>query len=277
MRKSNNQSDTLFLSFSDIYSGMLFIFILILVYYIAQFNNKSEELTKPYKDRADMLEVLKQEIEKHKKMTIHIDKNEGILRLTDDENCNEYFKSGKYELTECGKDSFRVIRGVLIEILPCYSHKVFQNKCNHKILKNKNLSKIDTILIEGHTDNLRVKKLKDISNNFDLSTERSRHVFQYLLSYREEKETDHGNELFYLYNNKRIEKNIRQQKLFGVSGFGRLRNVSTSNEKSAKQRKKLDRRIDIRFIMMKPEIVVKSIEERYKQKRKNNRGIHNGM
>ena len=139
------------LSIADLFSGALFIFIILLVYFIIQFNEKKNDLTKPLTARTKLLENIKKEI-LQKGIKVTIDKENGVLRIPVSKECS-YFKSGEYRLNDCGRKNFKKIRNVFTRIIPCYVSKRFQKNCAIKEIKGKKyFDFIDTVLIEGHTD-----------------------------------------------------------------------------------------------------------------------------
>lgn len=244
------------LSLSDLFSGILFIFILVLMYFVLKVNNEKNNLTRPLEERGKMLKKLKSKIEE-KGIIVSIDEREGILRLQDNEKgkgCRKYFKSAEYKLTKCGKKNFRKIKKVFMDILPCYAHKDFKKFCKEEDLrKDKKLSDLlDTILIEGHTDKVQIgsslklgihQDASKIKDNLELSAKRSASVFRFMLDYKEGKKDSLLSRL-----------HSKKQKIFGISGFSKFRLLGED--------KKKNRRIDIRFIMSKPKDVLDEVKKR---------------
>ena len=135
------------LSLSDLFCSVLFIFIILLVYFIIQFNEKKDNLTRPLDERSNLLKTLKKEL-KQRDVEVIIDENDGILRIPiGEKNRCSYFESAEYEINECGKNNFDHIKEVFKSVLKKYAYSSKSGKCD----KNKK-NEIDTILIEGHSD-----------------------------------------------------------------------------------------------------------------------------
>ena len=156
MGKHKN-ADNYHLSLSDLFCSVLFIFIILLVYFIIQFNEKKENLTRPLDERSELLKTLKKEIEK-KDIKVIIDENDGILRIPIGEKKCQYFKSAEYEISECGKRNFDHIKEVFKSELPRYAYR------KRQICKGGSQEvEIDTILIEGHSDSRPLRSYAQIN------------------------------------------------------------------------------------------------------------------
>ena len=258
------------LSISDLIMGFLFIFILILMKFMLEYQNKKENLFQPLEERGKLLEKLKKEMKK-KNIQVEIDKENGVLKLSG----THYFNKGQYSLSDTGKNTFQKIKKIFNKLI-CYSDlehkktkkrwpssKGIDKKSNLKrwqiYCKNKypkNLPLIDSILIEGHADSTPISQYsKGIKTNLDLAVKRSQTVFVFLLDYKEEHKKydpvkgpihtkESGNHLYALVNK-------HGKPLFGVTSYGNLRRSEPLKKKE--DQKKSDRRIDIRFIMSQPE------------------------
>ena len=222
------------LSISDLIMGFLFIFILLLMKFMLEYDTKKKELLLPLEERAKLLKDMKKEIEK-KNIQVEIDEKNGVLKL----KSLHYFTKGKYELNSKGKKDFNKIKDIF-EILICYSDpehtqkKIrktdkdifkkyeghykedercrklgFRNKyakyCDRNKKCNNKQSLIDSILIEGHADSTPIGeglKLKGVKTNIDLAMRRSQTVFSSLTDYKEatKKSKEDGNYLYFLSN-----------------------------------------------------------------------------
>ena len=243
---------------SDLIMGFLFIFILILMKFMLEYENKKEELLHPLAERVILLKDMKKEIEE-KKIQVEIDEKNGVLKL----KSLYYFSKGSYELSSKGKEDFEQIKKIFHRLI-CYSNlknsktqkkwKLKYGKNNFsgwvkycdtsKKYKNK-YGLIDSILIEGHADSTPIGewlKLRGIETNMDLAMKRSQKVFRFLTNYNEATRVseEDGNYLYFLSNG-------QGNPLFGVASYGNLRRKqSITRDPSSEGR---DRRIDIRFIM----------------------------
>ena len=230
------------LCISDLIMGLLFIFILVLLKFMLEFQDKklefqskTEDLSRPLIERSHIIKNIKNKLNK-KGIESEIDLENGVLKLSS----IHYFDKGQYELNEKGKKDFKQIKEVLFKNIVCYSDwksKITQKKWpseSQGILnqwKNHCQSKkpdkyglIDSILIEGHADKTPISKKgslwkKGIKTNLDLAVKRSTTAFQALSRYEEvtsDKKISAGNYLFALTNKK-------EKSLFGVTSFGNLR------------------------------------------------------
>lgn len=264
------------LSISDLIMGLLFIFILILMKFMLEYQSKKENLFQPLLERTKLLEKLEKEIKK-KNIQVEIDTAIGVLILPN----THYFDKSKYSLNQKGKNTFKKIKKIF-SILICYSDlnnidtknlwpsskgknkksslKQWQSYCKKKYPKHQAL--IDSILIEGHADSTPIGqgsslRKKGINTNLDLAVKRAQTVFVFLLDYKEEtkqydviqgpKHTKESGNYFYALRNK------KGKPLFGVTSYGSLRRRTSLKNKKNDDQQKLDRRVDIRFIMSQSE------------------------
>ncbi len=272
------------LCISDLIMGLLFIFILVLLKFMLEFQSKKDDLSKPLVERGHIIKNIKKELEKEG-IKSEIDVKNGVLKLSN----VHYFDKGQYELSEKGRKDFEQIKKILFENITCYSHLnsqitkqqwpsglenegrliEWQSHCS-KTHKNK-YGLIDSILIEGHADKTPISKTGSLSKigvktNLDLAVKRSIIAFQALSDYEEvssDEKISAGNYLFALTNKK-------EKPLFGVTSFGNLRSHHNKKSRNPAQIEKdqgQDRRIDIRFVMGQPKNL-KSISNLNKKKPK---------
>ena len=266
------------LSISDLIMGFLFIFILILMKFMLEYENKKTELLFPIEERNKLISYIGEKMEK-KNIQIEIDKKNGILKL----KSLHYFSKGSYELSLKGKKDFNKIKTIFDELI-CYSdlNKTKENwlkevKKNEKQWNNSwgkwvkhcdtkyksQYGLVDSILIEGHADRTPIGgslKIKGIETNMDLAMRRSQAVFYFLTNYKEATKyyKKSGNYLHSL-------RNTQGKSLFGVTSYGNLRSEHDSLQLSRTLASK-DRRIDIRFIMAQPKELIKKSEKIYSKK-----------
>lgn len=88
-----------FVSMTDLMVGLVFIFIILLMYFALQFQEVTEELTGANKTRTEILEQL-QETLKARGVEVIIDRDNGILRLPD----SILFDSGQSQLKVEGRE-----------------------------------------------------------------------------------------------------------------------------------------------------------------------------
>jgi len=253
------------LAISDLIMGFLFIFILLLMKFMLEYENKKEELLLPLEARSELLKGLKKEIE-NKGIKVKVNPKTGVLKLKN----VKYFKKGSYQLSQKGREDMRQVKEILQKNLICYSdlendrtkslwllnygEKIFEEWKKH-CAKNKS-SLLDSVLIEGHADPTpigRYLKSKGIKTNMDLAMRRSQAVFQLFTDYEEAtiKNKERGGHLYFLSNG-------QGKPLFGVVSYGNLRSDGNSRSYPSQSLPE-DRRIDIRFIMAQPKALQKEL------------------
>ena len=278
------------LSISDLLMGFLFVFILILLKFIIDYHEKKNILSKPLIERAELLKNLKKQIEK-KDINVEIDTENGILELPE----ILCFSKSKHELSNEQKEGLEKIRKIFSRII-CYSNlnsgemkkrwhliyaKKFEKKkyCPEKKYNHKH-GLVDTILVEGHADSTPVGEnlcecekdmfgldidCKCIRTNIDLSMERAKNVFKFLLQYREptrQNPIPTGNYLYALVNKK-------DKSLFGVTSYGNLRSSDQRNNRKPNSSTEKERCINIRFIMSQSDDIQTHLKKKLKKERHN--------
>ena len=196
------------------------------------------------RDRKNLLISIKEQLAKLQiKVEVHYDS--GIVRFGEKAL---KFGSGKYEPDEAGINVISTLAKILSEELPCFTlgpHTKIDVECN------PNSSIVETIQIEGHTDNDPVSQrtiaLRNIKDNLQLSTMRAAETWRVV--------TNKNPEILEFFNAEYYEDedfDIRYkpgQAVLSVSGYGAARPINKGTTKTAKAE---NRRIDLRFIMMTP-------------------------
>jgi flagellar motor protein MotB len=228
-----------FMSISDIMSGLMFIFILILAIFVVDFMIASKDfqdninqLKENQEMRSEMLIDVQSQLAKLN-VDIDIDIEHGVLRLN--ENAIR-FTSGLAELTQEQQLRLQTVAKVLATILPCYG----TNAPVNDICLPRTKGKLDSVFIEGHTDNVPIvgDLTKKFKNNWELSTARAIYTYQQITSSQ-----------VVLTE----MTNTNNQPIISVSGYGDGRPVP-NHEYSTPTNDPINRRIDIRFIMSPPSI-----------------------
>ena len=161
---------------------------------------------------------------------VKIDAKRGIIRLPKD----ELFKTGEMKLSKRGLANIRIMTAVLKDVLPCYVDQenryasIFQERCDD--IKYK----LEAVFLEGHADVQRVIPNERYKDNYELSAKRALSAFR----------------LINADNYIGRMKNKKGEFLFGVSGYGETRPIC---EERTVECYKLNRRIDLRFVMQVPE------------------------
>jgi len=199
------------ISISDLMAGLLTIFILALVYYILSLGQQSAKLMGNEEKRKEILSRLKEELEEAG-IVVHIDK--GVLHLPE----GVLFDVGEAEIKESGWQTIRTLAPLLSEVLQEPEYK----------------DTIETVFIEGHTDNSPIYTVR-FPSNWELSAQRAINTWLAM--------TETCPELGGMTN-----KNA--QPLFSCSGYAETRPIDTNETPEGKSR---NRRIDLRFTMVPPE------------------------
>lgn len=231
------------LSFSDMMSGLLMVFILATIVLVLQLINiqvdlktEKEQLTKAEKVREELLVEIRDALHQEG-ILVHLSENSTILRIPESVIS---FKSASYYLPT-GAENERKIRRI---------GEVIDEKLNQGDRKDF----IDTVFVEGHTDSKPYKDSK-IKGNWGLSTFRAIQLWEFWASSKG--------------SSANLQKLVNKDNklMFSVSGYADTRPIiciegvtnketTNCNETYPKDRIKeaysKNRRIDIRFTVRKP-------------------------
>lgn len=226
-RRSNPDEDNPYwISFSDVMSALLIIFILASLVLILELmetrtsvSKAIEELERADEVRRTVLEEAKEELEA-RGIRVEISENHSVLRIP-----NELlgFETGQYELARRYTSTAREIGDVLSTVLR----------------RGNRTDYIDTIFLEGHTDIRPFPGLAGMGN-WGLSTFRAISLWDFW------SEEFQGNESLADLTNRAGEP------LFSVSGYGPSRPITERQETEAEFR--LNRRIDLRITIRRPDM-----------------------
>ena len=159
-KKRREEGAGYWISFSDLMSGVLIVFILLFIYKILDYQNNIESKEKMIQDlsstRMQIISMLQEEFEKEN-IDIVIDPKTGAIRLSE----AILFDYGENNLKDEGK--------VFLErFIPIYAKILFGSE--------EIKSQVSQIIIEGHTDTEG-----DYIFNLQLSQERALSVVEHLL------------------------------------------------------------------------------------------------
>jgi chemotaxis protein MotB len=219
-----------FVSMTDLMVGLVFIFIILLMYFALQFQEETKKLTESDETRSEILEQL-QETLKARGVEVIIDRDNGVLRLPD----SILFDSGQSQIKVEGREKVSSLADALRDVLPCYSQGL---KRDSGCPESSHL--IESVYVEGHTDSDRYGGSGALRDNWDLSVVRATNTFRALLEFEPE--------LIDLC----APKHGRCEPILSVSGYGEMRPVPNSRG-TEEERKRQNRRIDLRLIMMAPD------------------------
>ncbi len=221
-----DEDNPYWISFSDIMSGLLVLFMLVSLALILDLIVKRNALNRQLnymagieQVRTDVLLEIEGEL-REENINIEISDNNSVLRVPDNVLT---FASGRSEIP-VDEESRRVIRKIGEAI-------------RGTIIRGDRYQVFDTIFVEGHTDNQPFIH-PVIMGNWGLSTNRAIEVWNYW----DDNITD-SPKLSELINHAGIP-------LFSVSGYGETRPIQMpQNTDEQRQR---NRRIDIRFTVRRP-------------------------
>lgn len=222
-----DEENPYWVSFSDLMSGLLVIFILASVALIIELTQKTDqvdagikELKKAEQVRRNIVFDIKDELAR-RNVFVEIAENDTVIRIPDK---TLSFVSGEDELPKNSEmqDAVREIGLVL----------------HQAIMKEGRLKYLDTVFVEGHTDSDNIYYRG--KGNWGLSVDRAISVWNIW-----QNDIDIKPKFGVL-------DNVYGQKMFSVSGYAATRRVNTTEVDDSE--KSQNRRIDIRFTVKRPTI-----------------------
>ena len=204
--------DNFTISISDLMSGLLAIFILVLSYFILNFSQATAQLTQNDVTRAELLRFMQKELEREG-ILVTVDERHGILRISE----GVLFDVGLADVKPQGQVVIKKLGSVLEVALEAEQFK----------------GRVETIFIEGHTDNVPISN-GIFPSNWELSTKRAINTWLTM--------SGANPKLTTLLNDK-------GEIIFSVSGYSDTRPIA---ENSSEEGRRENRRIDIRFSMAPP-------------------------
>ena len=217
------------ISFSDIMSGLLIIFILAALALILELTQTRMRIDEAIKDlikaeevRKEILEEIKTALAK-KYIFVIISEDSSVIHI------NDQILSFDTDRAEISSDV--EVQNRLLEI----------GKALHEaITKDDRQGYLDTIFVEGHTDHRRSYRYRELGGNWTLSTLRAISVWRFW-----EDELPESSQLTAV-------KNYDDELLFSVSGYAATRLTQRDIEDRADlndQQLRANRRIDLRFTL----------------------------
>jgi len=214
------------MSFSDMMSGMLIIFLLVCTALLLKLSQMEEQVSANIEDlknsskiRSEILHDIFHELQAYG-IEVIISDNDTILRIPEK---SFYFETGSFTIINELKETAEVIGRVL------YTAITKDERWNH----------LETVFVEGHSDSRVAFNYR--MGNWELSALRAISLWQFWT-----RETEYGSKLQELRN--------RQGKyLFSVSGYAATRRVTEVEDSEEAMRS--NRRIDIRFTTRQPSIM----------------------
>ena len=224
--RGEEEEESYFISMADMMVGLLFVFIILLLYFALQFRQTTDALAGANQTRTLILKTLEKQL-KDRGLKVTIDTDTGVLRLPED----VLFDKGQSVLTPQGRAAVGIVATEMAKVLPCYTFGVPRSAgCP------SSPHRIDALFVEGHTDKDPMAGAKD---NLDLSVERATNTYRALkateplLAEMRNLPAGEGEPL----------------PILSVSGYGPDRPVDPGDSDAAKAK---NRRIDLRFLMVTP-------------------------
>lgn len=211
-----NHENAFNLSISDLMAGMLSVFILAVCYFMLNLGQVKDQYMGNNAKRDQLLEEIQEEMSE-RGISVKIDKKQGVLRIPE----GALFAQGEADVKEEGQQVIRNLGDVLYQLL------------DKKEYKNV----VETVFIEGHTDNVDIHT-DDFPSNWELSTKRAINTWNLMRG--DVPELDR-------------EKNANEQPIFSCSGYADTRPiVDDEYDEDSEEGRQANRRIDLRFTMMPP-------------------------
>lgn len=229
-----DEENPYWISFSDLMSALLVVFILAAVALIIELTQTQkkieqdiEQLKHAEQARRDILHEIRDELAKQN-IEVLIADNDTVLRIPESTLA---FASNSYDLPvdENVRASVLIIGRVL--------HAAINRPFNPSETEKRRFDFLDTVFIEGHTDSVPTKRIK---GNWGLSTFRAISLWEYW-----------GAELEVSPSFSDMS-NAFGDMLFSVSGYAATRRANEVEETREDRRE--NRRIDIRFTVKRPQI-----------------------
>jgi chemotaxis protein MotB len=234
------EEENYFVSMTDMMVGMLFIFIILLMFYVIQFRKETDRLKGANETRAIIIQDIVERLKKDKKIEgVNPDYENGIIRLQD----SILFESGEWTLNQKGSSAISQIGEVLKQVLPCYTDNLENLPRPMDCKPNPGGHRIESFYIEGHTDNVRFPPNGQIKDNLDLSAMRATNTYRALLAGRTPEEVSAGRSSLSILCARKAQE-APCEPILSVSGYGETRPIGQDLSRN--------RRIDLRIIMLQP-------------------------
>lgn len=171
VKSQTKEEESYFVSMTDMMVGLLFVFLIMLMYFALQYKDNAQELLTADATRTTILEQLKESL-KREGVEVQIDTETGVLRLPD----HVLFNRGEVKPKEEGVAALAKLAHALERTIPCYA---FDPGASRPADCPPEGHTIELLYVEGHTDSVPIFR-PPIRDNWDLSTERAKNTRQYL-------------------------------------------------------------------------------------------------
>jgi chemotaxis protein MotB len=224
------QDDGYYVSITDMLIGLIFLFIIMLMYFASQLRETTAQITTAEQTRADIVEQVAAYMHE-RGVDVVADSEVGVLRLPTE----GLFRPGSDQPLAEGDRILGVLADALADRLPCYSFAATPapegcDPAQHHL---------DAVLIEGHTDSQPPRGAGRI-DNWTLSTDRAASVYRRIAAAQPGVDA--------LYNAPPDRDEARR--LFGIAGYADQRPVAAGEDEASRAR---NRRVEVRFAMALPD------------------------
>jgi flagellar motor protein MotB len=224
-----------FVSMTDMMVGLVFIFMILVMYFALQVSKERDRLTGANETRTEILNKLQAKL-KDRGVKVTLDTENGVLRLPDE----ILFDSGVAELSPSGKGEVQKLQTALEEVLPCYTSQPLEVRFVRPTTCPPTPHRIESLYIEGHTDMDNISRPKlGIRDNWDLSVNRATNTYRLLAPEKE-----------HILSTMCAKHGDKCAAILSVSGYGDRRPIASGQSELDKKR---NRRIDLRIVMMAPD------------------------
>jgi flagellar motor protein MotB len=275
----NHEEESFFVSMTDIMVGLLFIFILIIMYFAVQAKIDAKSIEKNEAQIAQLTTLLdgQDELEKYSRLTVyqsrvalqrnylldwvraHLERSgvdgvevieeQGVIRLPE----GILFDSGEFQFGDgsTAEATARAISRALSDVLKCSvlssDGRPYKGaeECRTTFYHNKNMGFVQSIYIEGHTDSIQISGSvngdPNITTNLKLSARRSTNTFETI--------TDESPDVIAFHGPVLGDSDLRFEPILASAAYGEWRPVSSNDTKEGRRS---NRRIDLRLVMYVP-------------------------
>ncbi len=240
-RAADGSEDSYYVSITDMLVGLIFLFIIMLMYFATQLREVTTDITSAEQTRTNVVrQVADYMFERN--IDVTVDEAVGVIRFPSE----ALFEQGSDTPLRQGDITLSTLAEALAIYLPCYSFsdRPPSDGCAPAI------HHVDSVLIEGHTDSQSLSKTRTPANrgvtpirdNWELSTARAASVYRRIVAAKPEL-----NELFNAPVSAPVGSPI-PHRLFGIAGYADQRPLTEAASDPA-----LNRRVEVRFVMALPD------------------------
>jgi chemotaxis protein MotB len=229
---TEGQEESYYISITDMLIGLLFLFIILLMYFALQLRTTTQDLVTADQTRTELLEKVAAYL-RERNVQAEVELSAGVLRLPNE----NLFEKGRDEPKVEGVAALGVLAEALAEHLPCYSYQATPRpeSCG------SHQHHVEAVFIEGHTDSDPITPTLRLRDNWDLSAARASNTFRILTRARPD--------LSGFLSARPDAETARE--IFSVAGYADRRPVAAGENEASKER---NRRIDLRIVMAGPEL-----------------------